>query len=523
MSLGKPENLHMDGQIEKKNDDTTIPQTRTQTDVSPAKSAIGELQLDNPVLREFLELFPGFAAVLDKKFAILMTNVRFQRYFSAPTPDRRKDKTPEETHVENGWKALLDNLAFDRRTRSFIFHPGRLFYLCYSRMLSIAGSEVLLVHGMNVTELIKVGQQLGVDEHAYRDLSVNLSMGLALVDADLKVMRSNRKFETWLGKPDETPEAFCRAMHKECSLSGDCQDCPILRCLKTKANAELEFSRLDDNGAEQFIRMTACPVPNGKEPPKHAMVVLEDVTRQRILRDKLMRAQRLEALGTMAGGIAHEINQPLSAVSLYVSGLQMLLQKGQTPSRENLADRCELILQQVQNIRDIVNGMLKLVAHEEIQLTAVNLRDAMEHAMISLAEDIGRHNAKVENFIPADLPGVRAVPMQMEQIFVNMLKNSLNEVPKKGALIRATATLQGNSMRVCFADNGGGISPSLLDKVFDPFFTTKGPDAGRGLGLSIVHAFIKAWGGNISVRGKCQDLGGAEFVLDLLLADPELS
>jgi C4-dicarboxylate-specific signal transduction histidine kinase len=253
--------------------------------------------------------------------------------------------------------------------------------------------------------------------------------------------------------------------------------------------------------------------------------MLEDITARLHMSQQLQRARRLEAMSALAGGIAHEINQPLSALHLYASGLQMLLEKqGELPP-ETTHERLALIMNEADKIRSIITHMRTLVMQESsVPVESVDLNAAVDAALRVMRQQLDASGISVTKEIADQLPPVRSNAVQLQQVLVNLLSNAIhasNSRPHGGdgeyapqIVLKAFPDESGEKVRLEVADSGPGL-PKRSERIFEPFFTTKEKHQGMGLGLSIVHALITQWGGEIGAVARHPVLGGASFFVDL--------
>lgn len=281
------------------------------------------------------------------------------------------------------------------------------------------------------------------------------------------------------------------------------------------------------------MRLVTCPVMPGKSRSKKPQVraiimMLEDITNRLRVNQQLQRARKLEAMNTLAGGIAHEINQPLSALHLYAGGLQMLLEKQRELPPETTRERLHLIMKEADKIRSIITHMRSLVMREKpAPLGAVSLEAGVRNVMAVMGHQFVARGVKALLDVPPGLPPVRANDVQLEQVLVNLLANALHAIDgdqakggreRRIVLIRARPAPETGGVRLEVADSGPGLGKGS-EQIFDPFFTTKERHEGMGLGLSIVHGLVSLWGGEISAVARHSELGGAAFYIDLKLAD----
>jgi PAS domain S-box-containing protein len=242
-----------------------------------------------------------------------------------------------------------------------------------------------------------------------------------------------------------------------------------------------------------------------------------DVTERVRMRAKLEQSDRLAALGLMAGGVAHEINNPLTFVTLAADQLERRVAAIDAPSE--ITKLVQDVRVGVARIAAIARDLRAYARNDDEIPSAVDLAAALDAAERLAAHQL-RSRARLRREL-GSVPRVRAVPMRLEQVFVNLLVNAANAVHdgRDDGEIVVTGALRDGSVVVEIADNGAGIAPDLLPQIFEPFFTTRSSGAGTGLGLSICRDIVQRMGGTIAARS---DLGRGTTI-ELLLpcaADP---
>ncbi|WP_434626859.1 ATP-binding protein [Chromobacterium sp. CV08] len=235
-------------------------------------------------------------------------------------------------------------------------------------------------------------------------------------------------------------------------------------------------------------------------------------TRLRQHEMELARVARINTMGEMASGIAHEINQPLSAIMSYCqAGLSLLdddeidmamLRRALTSS-VNQADRAGRI----------IHRLREFVTRKNQQLVPVQLNQAVHNALSLLDYELQDHDIHIEQNFAPELPVVYADTIQLEQVVLNLARNAVEamEHTRPWGRLNITTRKQGERVQLIISDNGSGIPADKLDRIFDPFFSTK-PN-GMGLGLAICQTAIEAFGGKLSAGNKPGS--GAEFIIDL--------
>lgn len=227
-------------------------------------------------------------------------------------------------------------------------------------------------------------------------------------------------------------------------------------------------------------------------------------------REQLAQVGRLGTLGEMAAGIAHEINQPLTAVATYARAGQRLLNAANT-SPEVIASTLEKIAQQAERAGSIIEKIRRFVRHREPEVSDQPL-SAIFDDIHTLAEvDLRRQGLRLEPQLEPDLPPVRVDAVQIQQVLLNLIRNAADamQTQRQDDRILMQARRHGRDwLEIAVEDSGPGLDAAVLERLFEPFTSTK--DRGFGLGLSICKSLIDAHGGELSHEAGTQ-LGGARF------------
>jgi two-component system sensor kinase FixL len=255
---------------------------------------------------------------------------------------------------------------------------------------------------------------------------------------------------------------------------------------------------------------------------------IRDLTERRLaerqvhdLQSELVHMSRLSAMGTMASTLAHELNQPLTAITNYVETARDLLADANTPELTMIRDALKLAAVQSLRAGDIVRRLREFVAHGEVG-RAPEALDALVEEAAGLAL-IGAREAgvSVAMVLDAERHHVLVDRVQIEQVLVNLIRNALQAMQGCSTRELTISTMRESPgcVQVSVADTGLGIAPDMIDRLFQAFATTK--DEGMGLGLSICRTIVEAHGGRIWVTSApgC----GAAFHFTLVLVDPETS
>jgi two-component system NtrC family sensor kinase len=211
---------------------------------------------------------------------------------------------------------------------------------------------------------------------------------------------------------------------------------------------------------------------------------------------KLMESEKLATIGRLAAGVAHEINNPLTAVMTF-SHLMLEDAAKDDPKREDL----ELIIHETTRCRDIVRKLLDFSRERMPEKRLVNIDALIEHTLSILTSQALFHNVQVEKKLSGKLPDTTVDPAQIQQVFTNIIVNAAEAMPEGGTLsIETSLVRDGKYIEMKFTDTGTGIDEKDIGKLFDPFYTTK--EKGTGLGLSVTYGIMKSHDGSIGVESK---------------------
>ena len=256
----------------------------------------------------------------------------------------------------------------------------------------------------------------------------------------------------------------------------------------------------------------------------HIMGDLRETTaemqqREQELRDKqeqLVQAGKLATLGELTTGVAHELNNPLNNTGLFVGNAIDFIELG-VPDKGPIVRELRHALQQVGKATEIISHLRTFGRAAPVSREPISLRPVIERALSLVQEQLRLHEIEVTLDLGPEEPVVVGNPIQLEQVFINLLTNARDAVadsPRKA--IRISSSVGPAAVEVAFADSGPGIPPGLEQRIFDPFFTTKEVGKGTGLGLSITYGIVKEHGGTISVVSRPGE--GATFLIHLPLA-----
>ena len=248
--------------------------------------------------------------------------------------------------------------------------------------------------------------------------------------------------------------------------------------------------------------------------------VKRDITSELNLEQQLRQAQKLESIGTLASGVAHEINNPLMGILNYAE-----LAKDRAPDAKSV-EYLDGVIREGNRVAEIVRSLLSFARQEKTGYSPARISDIVEESLSLLRASLRRHQIQIDVDVPEDLPRILCRSQQIQQVIVNLITNAQSALSERFSgfdddkilVVRAARHLDqtGEWVRLTVEDHGIGIPEGLQERIFDPFFTRKPRDQGTGLGLSVSHGIIKDHRGRIFVES--HEGAFTRFHVDLPLA-----
>lgn len=262
-------------------------------------------------------------------------------------------------------------------------------------------------------------------------------------------------------------------------------------------------------GRQARLRFTLAPILDSEGRVAGVIAIGQDRTEVRELEGQVIHAEKLATLGQLAAGIVHEINNPLTSISVY--GEYLLSKLSRSGADDSDVKRVERILRSADRILSFTRNLLAYARPSREEAQPVSINDVLEESIVFCEHIIREARVTIVRDYGADLPQISAVPGQLHQVFVNLITNACNAAHSDEGRIRVSSRLSGRDrIEVSVQDDGVGIPSAEIDRVFEPFFSTRRKGKGTGLGLSIVKNLVEQHRGSIEIES---ELGRGTTVL----------
>lgn len=336
-----------------------------------------------------------------------------------------------------------------------------------------------------------------------REALENLDAAVLFIDCGHRISWMNRKASEWFGHGEGMRRACFRV---ESSGIGFCNICPTGRAIECNSPAHYQFT-FEKNGSQREFEVIAVPVFGKDARPGSVVEIIMDVTGRGLIKIKheelMARVEKMAALGTLAAGVAHELNTPLGTISIISNEIERVLDSapGGVP-KETLREYVSDIKGEVDRMRRIINDLLGFSSSNSTELIETDLNALVARTLEFMRKGRGTAPVAATSF-DAGLPFVHTDPDRFRQVLLNIVKNALEAVEESGGGHVAVSTgAAGGYARVTVEDDGPGIAPERMKRVFEPFFTTKPVGKGTGLGLSVSYGIMRDLKGEINIESR---------------------
>ncbi len=383
---------------------------------------------------------------------------------------------------------------------------------------------------LDITTLKRTEQSLRVSEEKLRSIMDNLHIGVALISPQMELLQVNRQMELWFPKVASEIGTYCYQVFGGQHRQAPCEDCPA-QVIFGLGESQESIIKLQSVDGERILRVSASPIHDGTGNITATIELFEDVTDKLAAERELRQAQKLESIGQLAAGIAHEINTPVQYVGdnirflgdafrdlleineKHTALLQAVMDGAPVAAciqeveeaidqadisflRGEIPKTIEQSMDGINRVGAIVRAM-RAFSHpgtDEKILTDIN--QSLE-STVTVSRNEWKYVADLQTDLAPDLPFLSCLPGEINQVFLNIIVNAAHAIgdrteggSKGKGLIRLSTRLQDSWMEIRIADTGGGIPETVQHRIFDPFFTTKKIGKGTGQGLAIARSVV---------------------------------
>lgn len=387
----------------------------------------------------------------------------------------------------------------------------------YGPLVIAGGMNFLLVHqharmSVELESMVEErARRLQESNVRFRQLVNTAPVGILAMDARGRLVTVNPRLREILCLPAEAPGGDSSAgnLLKQPALAQSGMTLSLRRCLSTGRPEAAEFHPQLVDGSHAALRMNVTAIAGDDGDITGVQAIVEDISARRELEEKLRQSQKMEAIGRLAAGIAHEINNPMSYVR---SNLTMLRDEWKqildsvdldnSPVHEQLRECEELIedsLEGVERTVTIVREVNDFSHGQGDNKVEMDVNELLEESLRVASQQIG-DEVQIELAL-STIPHVMGSPGQIRQVFLNLIVNAIHAVGSGGS-VRIESELAERDREVIarVIDDGCGITQDGIDRIFDPFFTTKAAGEGTGLGLYICYEIVRMHEGSIRVH-----------------------
>ena len=367
-------------------------------------------------------------------------------------------------------------------------------------------------------------KELRNSEGKYRAMMQQGSEGIVIAGRDGVIRECNaaagaltgQKPSAWAGRdldammPDAAPAILKRLGGGSPAVRGLVTVETVLRAPRGKRGASASIgASLISLAAGSVIHITMRDITQrvllDEKLRNYSRNLEEEVRRRtrelRAAQNELIQAAKLAALGELASGVAHEINNPIAIIAGYAEDLKDRVLKGESPGKTTLIRTLDLIAESAHRAHSITQEILDFSAPRSARIAVHNIRDLLETSVAMAKPRLKNMGLSVTLRGNAFGGAIRTDKNHIVQVMINLLNNAADASRKNGK-ITVTANIRGGQLRILVTDNGGGIPKDVMGKIFDPFFTTKEPGKGTGLGLSISYRIVQKLGGHITAASR---------------------
>lgn len=354
-----------------------------------------------------------------------------------------------------------------------------------------------------IAELEVTNFELARRQRQIQAILDGISDVMVVLSLDFQIVSVNHEFNKVFGVAEPEGMACYQVLR---NAQHPCYPCPVAAARDDNKICR-HLAIYSVGGKNRHFEITASPLRNRDGKPSLVLILMRDVTLEKELQAKYYQAQQMATIGVLAAGVAHEINNPLTAISGFAEGLKRRLPRLQRKIDEELQDDFSeylgIILKECQRCQEIVRNLLTFGRQTSFEATPVDLNALVKDSLKLLHNQL-KHQRKdlIRLAMEESLPLIRGDESQLKQVILNLLFNAFDATAEKGVIILRTYEEDRDRVVLSVEDSGCGIPNEHIDKLFEPFFTTKPVGKGVGIGLSTCYNIVNQHGGEILVESE---------------------
>lgn len=355
---------------------------------------------------------------------------------------------------------------------------------------------------IKVAELNRSNLELDREKKHVQAILDGIADIVAVISTDYRIRSVNDSFYATYQRRDPM-DGFCYEIFR--NRSAPCEACVLQAAVHANAVCR-QNAIIPINGKNHQFEITASPLSGAQGTAGEIIVVKRDVTLEKEFQAKFYHAEKMATIGLLAAGVAHEINNPLTAIQGFTDGLRRRMQRlgpfiEDAQLKADFNEYLTIIRDECRRCSNIVQSLLTFSPRKQADFTRVNLNRLIQNVLRILQHRLKQHPGRsVRLALEAQLPEINGLPAELEQVILNLVLNALDAVSETGTIsIKTSAEKDGRRVKLAVQDNGCGIAADHKPKLFEPFFTTKPVGKGIGIGLSTCYHIIQSHGGEIAV------------------------
>ncbi len=488
-----------------------IDKIRHREEILKAQKALADEAVRRSV---FIERSTDGIVVLDQNGGVFDANIRFCEMLGY---------TPEEVRTLHIWDwdthysheeliKMTDGIVdagplFETKHRR---KDGSIYDVEISSNAAVfAGQKLIFCVCRDITERVKAQEALRISEEWNRTLVSICPDGIISVNSDSTVTYASQKIYELFGSP-ANEEIIGQSILKW--IAPEARETMATNIRKLLAGDDVSFHEypvINKEGALFWVEVNSSIIKDINGIPVNLIAVVRNITERKKIQDNLIITDRLASIGELSSGMAHELNNPLTAVI----GFSDLILEQEVP--DTIREDLNMLSREAKRMAEVTKNMLTFARKHPVAKVRLNINDIIKKVLDIRTYEHRLNNIEVMNQMATDLPDIIGDYFQIQQVILNIIINAeyfMKESHDHGILnIRTEKT--GSSIKISITDNGPGIPRENLVRIFNPFFTTKPIGKGTGLGLSICYGIISEHNGHIHAES---ELGkGTTFVIEL--------